>query len=478
MNSQTDDYRKGRLLCYTYLIAISYCILYSGIYVLMSYHFGALSLVTLGVACVIGLTYFKRSGNILVAGNYFAFIAYIGMGALIMSNGTGSGLLWWTPAAISGFLYANRKSGIIWTVISGLTISVYFAGKALGYEYPMLYEEKFYLSNEYTTALGLFIYVIVIILIYEHEKNALVSRLQKSFGEINAQNEEIRQQQEEILAINESLEGKNSELALLSSSLSDENTKMVDSLRYARTIQTAVFPSAKKLTETFDSYFAFYRPKDIVSGDFYWIEAEQSSGYQLIALGDCTGHGVPGAFMSIIGTSILNDLVLKKGLYHPAEILTQVHERIKEALNQDSGNNKDGIELAICAIKPAEDGFELLYAGAKHPLYLFQPEATSLTRIKGTKRAIGGYQGKSIRPFEEHSVFVEKGTLLYLLSDGYADQNNASNLKFGSNRLIELLESIHYLPLQEQKHQLSAALDDFQQDVAQRDDITIFGIKL
>ncbi|WP_338769787.1 SpoIIE family protein phosphatase [Bernardetia sp. ABR2-2B] len=297
-------------------------------------------------------------------------------------------------------------------------------------------------------------------------------------NEILTQNEEIRQQQEEIVTINDNLALKNVELDTILRNLEHKNLKITDSIRYAKTIQQAMLPFSKKINSFFVDHFILYRAKDIVSGDFYWLENKSDSNTIFLAVGDCTGHGVPGAFMSLISFYILNDIVLKKSLSNPDTILEETHKLTQIALKQNSSNNSDGMDIALCVITKLEDKVQVSFSGAKRPLYYTNPSSNKIEQLKGTRRSIGGITHKILKPFEVETLFLEKGTTLYLTTDGFADQNNKDNEKFSSLQLITMLSEINHLPLHEQKKQLEIALDKHQEGTEQRDDITVLGIKL
>ena len=287
--------------------------------------------------------------------------------------------------------------------------------------------------------------------------------------EVLTQNEELHQQQEEIIAQRDYIEEQNGELK-------EQNRRITDSLRYAQTIQDAILPTDESLRSCFSDHFAMYYPKDIVSGDFYWHE--QAGGYHFIAVVDCTGHGVPGAFMSMMGSILLNEIVLEEQCYEPAKILEELDHLVRYSLNQGSGSNRDGMDLSICRLKHHEEGgTTLTYAGAKRPLFYFDWQSHTLKKVKGTRRSIGG-RLRHQRPFEQQQFDLHKGTRLYLFTDGYPDQHNLRGVKLGSLRLEQLLEQIAPNDLQEQGLTLHEKLRKHQGTQEQRDDITFLGLEL
>ncbi len=271
------------------------------------------------------------------------------------------------------------------------------------------------------------------------------------------------------------VEERTAELNKSNEALSEKNKKITDSIRYGQTIQVAMLPTEADLSKLFDSHFILFRPKDIVSGDFYWCS--QLDGEYFVAVADCTGHGVPGAFMSMIGISLLDEILIEKGVTSPAAMLELLHQGIRTGLRQDQTDNDDGMDVCLCAIKPKEDGtFHLRYAGAKRPLYYIKGDV--LMSFKGSNKTIGGFFKKKESEFEENSDVLSKGDTLYLSSDGYIDQANVKHKKIGTALLLTLLEGNAMYPMSKQKELLEKILDLHQEGVEQRDDITILGIKL
>ncbi len=197
---------------------------------------------------------------------------------------------------------------------------------------------------------------------------------------------------------------------------------------------------------------------------------------------DCTGHGVPGAFMSLIGNRILTEIVEKDNIYSPAKVLKRLNERTKKALKQDITNNNDGMDVSFAKISYTENAprqIQVIFAGAKRKLYIKKQKSDTISTIDGTRKSIGGIrQRKTDVEFSETTVNLTKGDMIYLTSDGYIDQNNPERQRFGTPKLKELFVEISKQDLTKQKQILENTLDTFQQHEEQRDDITIWGIKL
>ncbi len=254
-----------------------------------------------------------------------------------------------------------------------------------------------------------------------------------------------------------------------------KNRDILDNLQYAKRIQEAILPEIKLIYRTLQDSFIIYIPKDIVSGDFYSFA--QKNDRVIIAASDCTGHGVTGAFMSMIGTSLLNQIINENGVTQPAEILTDLNAGIVEALKQSEGENEvhDGMDIALCSIDLVNT--KLIYAGANRPLWVFKNGEMSL--VKPTKSAIGGYQSSRTEVFTQHEIQLSKGDTIYLFTDGYADQfGGPEGKKMLSKRFREMLKEIQNLPMNEQEKYLLKAFNDWKGNVGQVDDVLVIGVRL
>ena len=253
-----------------------------------------------------------------------------------------------------------------------------------------------------------------------------------------------------------------------------QNKKINASIQYAQNIQRAILPVKNQIKNLFDS-FIIYKPKDIVSGDFYWFTRLKDKVF--LAAVDCTGHGVPGAFMSMIGSSLLNEIVLEKQVSEPSKILSLLNEKIIESLRQDETENNDGMDVCFISIDLKSN--EIAFSGAKRPLFIFKNRTSEFDEIKGDRISIGGVKNsKQSETFNNHIIQAETGDILYLSSDGLTDQNNLKRKRFGSGRLKEVILSSILEPMDTQKEIIEKELNDFQQDEEQRDDITLIGIKI
>lgn len=255
--------------------------------------------------------------------------------------------------------------------------------------------------------------------------------------------------------------------------LDKKNKQITDSINYAKRIQLAILPPENILQEHLNDSFILFKPKDIVSGDFYWVG--RNKGSTLFASVDCTGHGVPGAFMSMIGNSLLNQIVHENNITKPSEILDNLHEGVLTALNQGAkvDHSGDGMDIAICNWNIKANTLE--YAGAHNPLYHIRNG--KLTEIKGDRLFIGGPLSKSI--FKNHSIDLEKGDSIYLFSDGYADQRGGpENKKFYYQPFQQMLLDIQNKSMEEQQKHLDQTMSKWMGDHDQIDDILVMGVKV
>ena len=252
-----------------------------------------------------------------------------------------------------------------------------------------------------------------------------------------------------------------------------KNKDMTDSINYAQKIQDAVFPDKEIKYRLFPDAFVYFRPRDIVSGDFYWFA--KKNGKRFIAAVDCTGHGVPGAFMSIIGNHLLNEIVLGKGILQPAEILNHLHQGVKAALKQDEQKKQaDGMDIALCCL---DESGNVEFAGAHRPMYLISDG--TLKEIKADKFPIGGADAREDKKFTNHILNLKKGNVIYISSDGFADQfGGSTGKKLMSKNFKELLLANSNLTMPEQEKILDDTFMKWKGNREQVDDILVIGVRI
>ncbi len=253
----------------------------------------------------------------------------------------------------------------------------------------------------------------------------------------------------------------------------EKNNEIKDSINYAKRIQNAIFPSNALLNNTLKNGFVLYQPKDIVAGDFYWLQVLEKEKSALFAVADCTGHGVPGAMVSVVCHNALNRAVREFEYTSPSKILDKVTEIVIETFEEGEEEIQDGMDIALCNINLEQNKLE--YAGANNSLYLIRNN--ELIETKADKQPIGKYHEH--KPFTNHVIELQKGDTIYLFSDGYADQfGGKKGKKFMYKPFKRLLTEIHQLPMEEQKKRLIDSFNNWKGTLEQVDDICIIGLRV
>ncbi len=256
--------------------------------------------------------------------------------------------------------------------------------------------------------------------------------------------------------------------------IEDQNREITNSIYYASKIQNALLPPKNELDKLLSSYFVLNKPREIIGGDYYWLTNKENK--LITAVADCTGHGVPGSFMSILGITLLNEIVNKSVTLRANELLNQLRWNIIKSLHQSNKRNgtRDGMEIALC-IFDFSNGM-LQYAGAFRPLYLIREN--QLHEINGDTMPIGIYDDEDLS-FSIKEIPFKKDDILYLFTDGFVDQIGGKNRKtFRVKYFKELLLEIHKYPMDDQKEMLWKKFEEWKGDIEQIDDILILGIKM
>ncbi len=283
---------------------------------------------------------------------------------------------------------------------------------------------------------------------------------------LEKQSQEINLQKHEIEAKSKLIEQKNVETE--------------QSIQYAKRIQHAILPPHEEINLYLRDYFILYKSKDIVSGDFYFFSDKRAEdGKVYIASVDCTGHGVPGAFMSMIGYEKLKDAVDLAA--EPGKILSELNKGVKSALRQSSEatSTRDGMDLSLCAFPTKANGSTTIsYAGANRPLWIIKKDSGIVDEIKATKVAIGGLTHDS-QEFQQHDIKLNKGDTIYMFSDGYADQfGGPKKKKLMTGKFKDIILSIQHLTIKEQHDHLNDFIEKWMEDSEQVDDILVIGVKV
>ena len=255
-----------------------------------------------------------------------------------------------------------------------------------------------------------------------------------------------------------------------------KNRDITDSITYAQRIQSSILPPIKKLQQHFSGSFVFYQPRDIVSGDFYWFDKMKENKF-VIVCADSTGHGVPGAFMSMIGTTLIKDVCMRTDINSPSEILFNLDNELRSTLNQniEVEQSNDGMDIIVCEVDIRTN--YLRYASAMRPMIVYR--GGEQIYVKGSRNSVGGQYDKDEKLFKDEGIQLDKGDLIYMFSDGYPDQFGGSvGKKFKMVRLKNLLRDIHQKPMEEQYEYVKSTFNLWKEDFEQVDDVLFMGIKI
>jgi serine phosphatase RsbU (regulator of sigma subunit) len=345
-----------------------------------------------------------------------------------------------------GFLLLGRKWGIITTLLAIVVLSFGIYNSETGYS-------LFYIAPQKGVALAPRVLIFIPLLLNVYLVSSFFRIRQKAEKQIADQKEE--------------LEKSHAELEL-------KNQDTIASINYASRIQQAMLPTEENILRGIPLSFVLYKPRDIVCGDFYWYHELDSDSY-IIVCADCTGHGVPGALMTMIGVSILNQVVADGTITSPSLILSELDKRITESLKQQkqhSGLVQDSMDLAL--LKVNRKNKEFTFCGAKRPaIYIHNNE---LMEIKGTKHTLGGLREE--KKFEEVKKSYEEDDVIYLFTDGYTDQfGGTDNKKFMIKQFRDVLLKIHHEPMNDQKQKLEIGIEGWKKNDSQTDDILVIGIR-
>jgi serine phosphatase RsbU (regulator of sigma subunit) len=301
--------------------------------------------------------------------------------------------------------------------------------------------------------------------------------LEKTVGirtfELQESNEELKQVVEELHATLELINRQKAELDA-------SNKNITASIRYALTIQHATLPNQNQMQIVFKDYLLIFLPKDIVSGDFYWIYQirKENKLTTFVAVIDCTGHGVPGAFMAMISYSMMNEIVKTQQNYEPNKVLGLLVSTSQQTFNSLEDNEIHGnTDIVFLKLEEETKQHKAVFATTRRPLYLFRKSTQMLEVLRKDKTFAEAAKFQEEDKFANQEVWLQEDDVLYLFTDGFTDQNNAARQRFGTNKLENLLQNIGTLDIKEQRNELLKELEKHKKEEAQRDDITVLGIK-
>lgn len=287
-------------------------------------------------------------------------------------------------------------------------------------------------------------------------------------------NRMLEQKNQALHLANDEIQMINTTLQQILDTIKKQHKDIVDSIGYAQRIQQAMLPFDSRMQAAFSEYFILFRPRDIVSGDFYWFE--EIDGKKIIVAADCTGHGVPGAFMTMLGTQALTDIIVQRKIHRSDEILNQLDEMLQQLLQSKDTHLRDGMDAVVCVVDQAAQ--KVQFSGAQNPLILVQNG--TLKEVKGDVYSINGYhQEMQSVYFTAHTLDISQPTAIYLYSDGYLDQfGGRQGEKFKKQRFLPLLQKITGEPMKEQRQILETTLTNWMGSYEQIDDILVMGVRV
>ncbi len=415
-----------------YILYYQYILLITGVY---------------GIILSIKILLKKRGNSIVFFIGYFGFILTI----------------------INDVLYANNVVNTGYLVSIGIFFFIFAQSFIISSRFAKAYKDNFKLTTK---------------LDYQNKNLEKIveirtSEILQQKEEILAQSEMLKSTNSELLQINEEVIIQRDELEYQKNHIEWQNKNIKAGIRYAKTIQETILPLKSSIDEYFNS-FIIYEAKDIVSGDFYWYHNLHELDKKIISVIDCTGHGVPGALMSMLGSRLLNNIIVEKEILNPSKILESLNKDVIKTLKQKHNKNTDGMDISICVFEKVENNkTKITFAGTKQSLYYYKKDDTEINVIKGDRKSIGGFLNiKNINVFTNKTIFLDKEDVLYLITVGIIDQNSPSRKRFGSARFYQMLDKIKNIDFDNQKKAIEDTISDYKKNENQRDDITIIGLKI
>lgn len=413
---------------------------------------------------IINLYSFKRGLSEVYFGELTNFVSYI----LIFSISLETGGVF-SPAIsafmVSGmiaFLYRGRKSGLFWGAAGIISIAILGILDITNQSFPSKISST--KATIYAVIFNILLLIFLSYLVRSYvailknisKRNFLKAEKMERFHQVlSEQEEQIQKKNKELLSLYEQFNTQNQNLFLQKELLQTQNDELtstyeelIDSIYYTKRIQDALLPDDEVIKKYFAELMILYKPKEILSGDFFWFA--QVEKYTFILVADCTGHGIPGAFMTVIGNDLLNRIIKEEHTFSPKNILERLDAELSKTLQQELENTRgiaDGMDIAICRID--REAQEICFAGAKRPLWIVKQG--KLEEIKGSRVSIGGL-GFANKSYEEHIIKASAEDIFYISTDGYTDQfGGEDDTKFLTLRLKEKLQQLYPKPLEYQK---------------------------
>jgi len=404
------------------------------------------------------------------------FMFQLSLGGLIESGGM---MLWSFLALVGAMSVQDVRQSVLWLFVYLIfVIAMLFVDKHFNYLSIGLNRQvtiTFFVVN-----IAFISTVIFSLMLYfiksRNDANTELEKLAKSL-EIK-----VEQRTADLVDANTLLNSTNDELQAIINQVQEQNStielknkSITDSLNYARRIQKAILDNSRNNCNKLNEYFIYFKPRDIVSGDFYWMHCVPEKDLFIAIIADCTGHGVPGAFMSLIGDSLLNQIILDKEIYDPGQVLTLMDQGVNKAMKYEDNNRRDGMDMAVLVLK--NDGTEFKYAGAKIPLLCVHNGEQNI--LKCSVHPIGGGLSKIDKIYETSSFTPKPNSALYMFTDGFADQfGHTHNRKYLTRNFRDFITQNAHFPCNNQMEIIKAEHKRWKGDNPQTDDILVLGIKV
>lgn len=407
-------------------------------------------------------------------GNLYVLAGASGViGVIYFSGGLESPIISWLAASPPlSLMLVGKRSAIIWTSIMMVCLAFFAWLTFIDFPLPKNFNSEWGVFFKIHIIAGLIFLTFLINLIFNNTK-------EKALKVVEEKNQELVKAMDALEGARVALEKSHDDIVMVNMELirqkdiiENKNRAITSNLRYAKEMQNAIMPNPHILQSLFVDSFFMMKPLKIVSGDFFWTTRVE--GLTFVAVVDCTGHGVPGALMSVIGNNLLKEAVKIKNLTEPPEILSFLHKGVCMALHQDETASHDGMEIGLCMID--EENRLVKYSGAKISLFIARNGVVE--QIKADNQSIGGMYSGARKEFNVHTIPLDTLTRFYLFTDGLKDQfGGPHGKKFMLKRITQTLNHVHQLPMPMQKSYITEIMNDWMKEEEQLDDITIVGFQ-
>lgn len=464
--SDDDLLRRARLIVNASFVVVVFCTFYIPVYTSLIYFpIGVYNCLYSIISAIFLLFIFRRTNSFTFAGNFFTFTATNFFSIFIFTNGGiySPFLPWLITIPVIAFTLTNRFYGIVWSLVCFGLLNVFWALQLQNVTLEINYPKEWLHTLNYLLIGGVMTFVVLIVILYENG-HARVKR-------------ELEQANDEVLQKNAELESQNEEIYQQHENLRNAFKEITDNVNYAKRLQQAILGNPQAIKEYVNDAFVYFDPRDIVSGDFYWFAkiVTEDTVYTIIAIADCTGHGVSGAFMTVLGHDFLNEIVLSEKTYDPGLVLQKLDKKIIQALQDHQNELNDGMDIGILVLDESKQ--QVRFSGARHSLYYVQND--TLHQVKSSRFPIGSQQYEVSKEFETQALEWKQGTRFYMFTDGFQDQfGGPKDKKYLKSRFRNYLLSISHLPMPLQQEALMQEFKTWKGAESQTDDVLVMGLSL